>query len=474
MKQNVSQLIKLNNMNMEKNDRCYLSPRQILSYLRDFENKLPTPPEKNYVPTLKTSVISNEDINAEVNRMLKHLRMNGYTAKCKWADLNGSVGGLIKLDGSKTLDITLNKTWRNNAAAAVAILAHEICHKYLQIHGIYIPDITIVNEIYTDLCTIYVGFGDCILKGYHTVTGTSILGYLQSEIYKDVSILIDVVAKGKSLPAEEKSGQGTWDIWLWEGLKYWVSNEDKHQLNRDIFMQSFTQISDYKRTEATFRSLLQQVDDFLVNRAELIDQRVLNGVYIDKEESKQKFACFSEIYEGVLLANDSDIPELTASNEALKHAIVQISKALGHERLNNRRISIEHFECPHCHHTASTSVLSEKHAIVKCSKCKHMFAVNAESFDLKEAVDSLNRYKTELEKPIRQQCDSRLKAIRQQCDSRLKAIRQEGYVEGFTDAKKDGPKSSTPCKKKLTLFPVGSNGSSVTASTNTLNGFSAK
>ena len=72
----------------------------------------------------------------------------------------------------------------------VSILAHEISHYFLAIRGIKLED-TKENEILTDICAIYLGFGNFMLHGYAEQTiyydnyaSTSKLGYINTnDIY---------------------------------------------------------------------------------------------------------------------------------------------------------------------------------------------------------------------------------------------------------------------------------------------------
>ena len=94
-----------------------------------------------------------------------------------------------------------------------------------------------MNEVFTDICTIYVGFGNLVLNGYITSNNkhTSYLGYLQFDVYKDVNNIMQQVLNSRKVNELKER-----DLFLEDAFSMWHSNADKYRL----FMDSFVDIQD--------------------------------------------------------------------------------------------------------------------------------------------------------------------------------------------------------------------------------------
>ena len=60
----------------------YISPRQILSYLRTFEEKIPIAQKDYYKPSLSITPISEDALNSEAKKMMSFVGLSEYTPKC--------------------------------------------------------------------------------------------------------------------------------------------------------------------------------------------------------------------------------------------------------------------------------------------------------------------------------------------------------------------------------------------------------
>ncbi len=378
----------------------YITPKQILSYLKDFEEKLPTPQKDYYKSTLRSAPLTIEALNNEVNNMANYIGMSGFTANCKWAKLPPGVGGQIKLDSSRCglLDIEVNEEYKNEIEVTAATLAHELCHKFLQLHGLYFPKFTEINETYTDLCTIYVGFGEVIIKGYSTEKWKS--GYLQFPIYKRTNNLVRMIIWGE--PNNAISEQT--EPYLEEALKVWVSTNEKRQLSRREYKNTYNEFSDYQRSIEIFRQLLFMLEEEPLKLADEIDGKMYNPEWFNEDGSlKKKVKCFEGIYEGIIIRERYNDTPIKKVNKFLKQVIALMVDTIGRNRFTENRINRLYFECPYCKHRALTSKIANSHTIVKCPNCKKRFAVNCEEFDLLSARNDLDAFKTELMIPIRRE-----------------------------------------------------------------------
>ena len=179
----------------------HLSPKEILSYLCDLERKLPKREFKIYTPThpVDNTEISAEELNAECQKMLVFAGLKNYLADAKFAVLDNSIAGnTIPGDTSGgAIHINVSIDMKRNWRGVLATLAHEICHHVIHYHGIR-PNLSWMLETYTDLCTMYIGFGELILQGYRTnmESGTLTLGYLDRNTYEVTNHLVSVVCGG--------------------------------------------------------------------------------------------------------------------------------------------------------------------------------------------------------------------------------------------------------------------------------------
>ena len=112
------------------------------------------------------------DVQTLTERMAAYLVMVGYTPVIELVDLSENVAGQINLNDSNIVYIHLDKERFENHYYGndeiVAILAHELSHKFLRIHGFY--DTSMKIEYMTDACAIYVGFGEFLYKASNMET----------------------------------------------------------------------------------------------------------------------------------------------------------------------------------------------------------------------------------------------------------------------------------------------------------------
>lgn len=107
-------------------------------------------------------------------------------------------GGEIEYDGVISY-IDINEDVCKSFEQTIAVIAHEIMHKYLKINGLFY-NLEIENEVLTDIATVYVGLGKLSLNGNcvedkklseQTITTTvSKVGYLDLESFCFIYLLI--------------------------------------------------------------------------------------------------------------------------------------------------------------------------------------------------------------------------------------------------------------------------------------------
>ena len=241
----------------------YLSPRKILEHLCLLEEKIPRKSNEPYVPTSKI-LVSESALVKEARQMLSHVGFGHYMPICEFTSLKEGTAGCVEMGGDSNyfVKIKIDEKYRYNTDAVLAILAHEICHKLIYFYGIDFPATPIENEIFTDFCTLYIGFGNLIIKGYNTtsydwqdkVTTTHILGYLEYQMYVDTYEIIRCVYGGYE-PLKDVS-VGCIDIFLQDALKQFANTENKRSLIIDKLKEKEFDLSSLNRVMLVLEQLL--------------------------------------------------------------------------------------------------------------------------------------------------------------------------------------------------------------------------
>lgn len=157
---------------------------------------------RNRIRGYKFNEISLEDIGLNkdyslfhvqtaAEQMARHMALIGYSPVIELIDLPEGVAGLTNLNDDKLVYISLDKKHFNakcyTPAQLLTIIAHELCHKFLWIHGF--KETSQKIEYVTDACAVYVGFGKIMINGAEVrqisssglkiTTTTKSVGYLE-------------------------------------------------------------------------------------------------------------------------------------------------------------------------------------------------------------------------------------------------------------------------------------------------------
>lgn len=360
----------------------YLSPRNILNHLRDIEKKLPPKAYTLYSPSVSTvDVVPDELLRSETKRMIDFVGLNSFDAEVRYVKLEDGVGGNISLNNSseRILHINISDTYRRNWAATLSVLAHEICHKVLYVHGLYVP-IESQNEVYTDLATIYVGFGELILKGYYTRTtsGTHILGYLTPQTYKVTYSIVQTVYGKRT--AMISSNDGVADA----ALERWQESEDKQQILRTLFIKTEEQMAEFSRHIQLLEGLLKQCRADMAYDFDKLDERFFKAPYDGKDTIKYPLAAFSAIYEYEFYEKSKHIEKL---NKAVNDALYSLYLAYQEDKHYEIRCD---FTCPFCGFKGKNTSIKDRITVVKCPSCSRHYTFDARSWNVSSHQRELN------------------------------------------------------------------------------------
>lgn len=147
----------------------------------------------------------DSDIEEIAKQMLLRLGIPTARVKIKTERLIGhfenkhNVGSYQSIIGNECI-ITIKIKGSFNKNMVLAIIAHEVSHAFLEANNIRYKNL-LRNEILTDTCAVYVGFGDIMLKGYSTnILGEKCekIGYISTNNIKQIKKLISKDVKNKN------------------------------------------------------------------------------------------------------------------------------------------------------------------------------------------------------------------------------------------------------------------------------------
>lgn len=398
----------------------YLSPRNILSYMSDLEAKLPKRRFVEYNPSEIPKIEGNSELNTAAQMMMKFVGLENYTPQCSFSETSDGVGGYTYAARTDNLlPITVSKEYIGNRAAILAILAHEICHKVIYVNGIrYNAPFEMMNEVFTDICTIYVGFGNLILNGYITSNNkhTSYLGYLQFDVYKDVNNIMQQVLNSRKVNELKER-----DLFLEDAFSMWHSNADKYRLFMDSFVDIQDEYSRLSRDIGLLTQMMKQIKDSFISTLERADDCYFRKGDIynkDTKELNRPIAAFSAIYENILTKDHQE--KLLEYNGIINEAMLSLIDRC--KEIQVDKLSYDSVICPFCHKKSVNKSFDGRSLIAKCPSCGKHFHLNQEHWNY---TIEQGRRKRELE-------EKRRSILSQGCSEGRKA----GYKTGFAEGKK--------------------------------------
>lgn len=356
-----------------------LSTEQIISKLVQIENHLHRNSYFEYVPSYNFYANDLISVQKEARKMLDFVGLNAYTAVITFTKTKINEGGNIELGNSKEVFIEVSEDMRSNSNKALAVIAHEICHKVLYVHSLYYPNLTIENEVLTDLTTVYVGFGVLSLNGcytqYQTVksgynqktttTHIDTVGYLsQSQFaiaYNIVCARYEVVNKYDNLnqfarrAVEDNNVISSLPLssnLLKDTLKI-VQDEDAEML------RSITLIDNY----------ISQIKDILHKRHHQYNKDFILPFKLEEVEISNAMQAIEVLYKYSIKERSSHLSQTLDE-------VVNIIKRTSTEVFIDET-ALLNIECPQCGYKKSNALKEHKDFFLKCPKCKYHFVWKA-------------------------------------------------------------------------------------------------
>lgn len=360
----------------------YLSPKEILSHLCDLENKLPKRDYKIYMESHRHDDdfgrVTPQEMNEECQRMLEFVGMGEYKADARFATLDAGTAGRTvpghTPDGKVPIEVSDNMI--GNWKAVIATLAHEICHHVIH-RALIRPMANEVTEAYTDLCTIYVGFGQLILDGYRTNVRRQerTLGYLDWNTYRVTNQMVNVVRGG--VHSGDTGLQGS-DVFADEVIQLWESEEKRNRVINKAFEKRSATLTDTMRNIAYMESLMSIYREQMKPQA-----RELSKSFVATKEALQNstdgsLKTFSALYDAHMICQESGETEKDGVLEAAVYNLYNnMQRRMGSIALERDVV------CPDCgkHYKLHGSTDSKK--IIMCKQCGTNFVIDTSEWNPK-------------------------------------------------------------------------------------------
>lgn len=397
--------------------RFDLTPRQILSHLHDIEKKVMREEFRIYIPTaVADAMVTDYALAVETRKMLEFVGLFGYELDVTYAKTEEGTCGECQNNGTeKVVHIHISDSFRNNWKASVAILAHEICHKVLFVKGLYSP-MDITNEVYAELATIYLGFGEIVLDGYQAKEHC--LGYLKPNTYKKINLLVCVIYGNiKSEVLNLKDIDPLVDV----AIEIWEQKDDKRSLIIDCFKQTESQIAEYHRNIL----LAKQVLDQLVEDVKVEFER-WNRVYFKDffDNGYSRLEAFLFIYDNYC-ARDFNNERIYQLNETLNDSLY----AMLSKYQEKRSLELKYdFTCPVCRTSRKNRKNKKGVSVQECPECGNRITFNTEDWNAtvfqRRAIQKSKEKKEAFDRQVQEKANDKIAAVRNEASEKIDEIRR--------------------------------------------------
>lgn len=342
---------------------------KILSCLSLIERSVPNIDNFSlYVPSSFFNPYDVISIQNEAKRMMEFIGLKGYTTVVTFCSTDNGTAGNINLNNSMEVFIEIDKSMQANRKnfkeAVLCVMAHEICHKYLYSHGLYLED-TKANEYCTDLATFFVGFGLLTINGCYeqyktttqttTITHTYSTGYLTPQNYLTAHMVVCKIHNLNYL-----DGVST-------NMQTYISQSEQTsilstQLNREEIIEKFKSesksIANKKREITILKHYLELKEKELLSVYEKNDKRFNRLVLYDNAVEKWPFAAMHVL----------NLPQECTNSTGYEN-LLEIIETRYHEALNDNLLTLK---CPFCGTISSSKIKENGLSIRKC-QCGKLF-----------------------------------------------------------------------------------------------------
>lgn len=338
-------------------------------------------------------------------KIAQHIGLPSLTFIISYAKQKSNVGGHIQLDSNSDVFIEIDDSLRSDSDIVLSVLAHEICHKYLQINNLQLfPELE--NELLTDAATVYTGLGKLSLNGCEkeivsttgtglsstTTTSTQKVGYMTRTQF---AFIYRLVCEMRRIPEHGMlHGLSPEALEVVRKLSYFnnkyfdtalFNNEFAVKLVSDTIKK---EINESQKSFAEFNRNIRIIQESIINAANQInkDFHTYSKAKIDELHSSANTTFTKDAHN--YIKNLRAIEQISTFKENLSEKEREMNE-LGNmlpkfiadvHKLSPKQISKEslefllQFECPTCKN--KMRIPEKKLARVKCSECNYSFIVD--------------------------------------------------------------------------------------------------
>lgn len=347
-------------------------------------------------------------------KLAKHLGLTGLTFIVSYSNQKYGTAGHIQLDNSLDVYIEISSEFKNSPHAVLTIIAHELCHKVLQINNIaLLPEFD--NEVLTDLAVIYFGLGKIMLMGCES--NSHRIGYLQRHEYAFVYMLNAIL---RNLTKDEIKFGLPEEIIKKLSLDLLILDYgERKEISNTVLIESITNIDDTKmelyKEAAQIENYIYKVENHVLNplrqktiqfHSTIFNFKKKADELLNKENSNVRLNELRNIRITEQLEKQNEqLLNIVKSFSEIKKLLLGIGSII---ELEDNKINYNQnreFSCPCCE--KKMRIPFNKIAKIICINCKYPFIVN--SYDTLLSDENDRKSKPEINKKNEKRWISNLK-----------------------------------------------------------------
>lgn len=362
------------------------------------------------------------EVQKAARKISEFVRLPNLTFVITYSKQNLGVGGHIELNNNSNdgVFIEIDEKLKNDHEIVLAILAHEICHKFIHINRL--TQFGYENEILTDVATVYTGLGKLSLNGcelrksssstvYHgnsytstTTTNTQKVGYLNRSqfafLYKAVCKMHRISKRNMIQKLNYPASA------VLNSIKFNPSSELYHneyavsevpktlKINYEkIQIKSASNIKAIKLLDDSLKEALKFDNDIHFSIKSTIDSfspKINNNNYLESLVFLKNLILFEELNFISSKLNDQE-QEIGKQNSFFVSLLKDLSSIQSNPDLEIRsRDFLYLIDCPICNNRMRLN--QDKLVKIKCTKCNYSFIVD----NIPEQNINLKKSKTRL------------------------------------------------------------------------------
>jgi ssDNA-binding Zn-finger/Zn-ribbon topoisomerase 1 len=342
-------------------------------------------------------------VQQAAKQIAKHIGLPDLTFVIYYSQQEKNVGGNIN-DGelNNLVYIEIDNDFKSHHDVVLAILAHEICHKYLSYNNIKLfPDFE--NEILTDVATVYTGLGKLSLNGcekaienFDSLGQTSKIssikiGYLSRQQFAFVYRLINEMRRvpeigflhGLTLEAKNEVvaiSNSFSEYFTFEPFSNEFTLSEINAVTENEVECCLTVLAQMKKNLVFIEKIRESAESKVISQHHFIrdslnelkskalqTKSLQSSTYIKNLALIEEIKCFRD----TLIEKNSLITELLDQSDSFILNIKNEASQLIKFDVSDFLLT---FQCPICHKAMKIS--QKKLGKVRCPKCNYTFIID--------------------------------------------------------------------------------------------------